>query len=205
MTKVLMKKALVVLCVLALLVSITACGAGKPSPTDVAESFFTALQNFDEEKMATVYLGENLDLAGDLLQEDPQDEFTQQMTEQLLVKLLDFDYELSNEVIDGDRATVDVTITQWSIGSMFISFLQDYFTRAMELAMDGATEAEISEFAFVVLSEKMEEMQKDFIKSATLELEQVDGQWMVSIIAEDSDMFDALTGGMISAMTQFGN
>ena len=116
-----MKKILALLISLMMVFSLTACGG--PSPTDVSDNFLTAIKNADNEALAECYVEDEFDLFqeasdaaesddeedGDKEEAEADDALTKVYEENLVPKMLEFEYELSNEKIDGDKATVDVT------------------------------------------------------------------------------------------------
>lgn len=116
----------------------------------------------------------------------------------LVPKLREFDYELSNEQIDGDTATVDVKITTYAAGDAFSSFMSDYISQAFTLALSGASEDQITELASSIFSSKIKTMEKSYTDTVTLNLTKVDGSWKVDALDNYGEIADALVGGLIT-------
>ena len=201
---------------LCLALAMTLCGCGGPTPTETADSFLTAVKAGDTDTIKTVYEGETFDLisnvedgafgeeeedseetdSGDLLEDD-------YFEKTLLPKIQDFDYELSNEKIDGDKATVDVKITTYDIGTAFSSFISEYFTQALTLAFSDTSEEQIEKIGETLFETKMNELtEKTYSETVQLNLVNKDDSWKVCQIEEDSDFLNALCGNMIKTMDQ---
>ena len=203
------KKLLVITIVLAMLAALSACGPKIPTPTETADTFLTAVKAQDKETLATVYAGGDLDLLEEAAESDESEEanedsgLTKVYEDQMVPKMLDFDYELSNEKIDGDKATVDVKITTYDIGSAFTAFMADYFTQAITMAFEGASDEEIEKLANTTFESKMSELkEKTYSETVTLNLVNKDDVWKVAEIDDDDEFWNALTGNMIKTLDQ---
>ena len=189
------------------IVSLSACGPKIPTPTETADTFLTAIKAQDSETLATVYAGGELDLLKAAAETDESEEvndnsgLTKVYKEQMLPKMLDFDYELSNEQIDGDKATVDVKITTYPIGDAFTAFFSDYISQAFILAFSDTSEEELDALATTILAGKIADLdEKSYEKTVTLNLTMKDDKWIVDEFEEGSDTVDAITGGLVSSM-----
>ena len=205
------KKLFVITVIMAMLACLYACGPGIPTPAETADTFLTALKEQDSETLATVYEGGELDLLDKAAESDESDEaedssLNDVYEEQLKPILLDFDYEISNEQINGDNASVDVKIKTYSIGEAFSAFFEDYISEAFVLAFSDVTEEELDTLASTILSKKLDELaEKDYEKSATLTMSKVDGKWMVNELETGDEIVDGLTGGLMTAFTDMTN
>lgn len=206
------KKLLVITIVMAMLAALSACGPKIPTPTETADTFLTAVKAQDNETLATVYAGGELDLLEEAAEADESqtaDEdsgLTAVYEEQMVPKMLDFDYEISNEQIDGDSATVDVKVTTYNIGDAFTAFFSDYLSQALILAFSDASEEELDSLATTILSGKLADLtEKKFEKTATLSLSMNDDKWVVDEIKSGDDIVDGLTGGLVSAFANMND
>lgn len=202
------KKLLVITLVLAMLAALNACGPKIPTPTETADTFFTAMKAQDTEALATVYAGGNIDLLDKAAEADDSGEINEDSglskvyEEQMVPKMLDFDYELSNEQIDGDKATVDVRITTYKMGDAFTAFFGEYLSQALILAFSDASEEELDALATTIMSGKLADLtEKSFEKTATLSLSMKDDKWVVNEVQTEDDIVDALTGGLVTAFS----
>ena len=192
-----------------MLAALGACGPSIPTPTETADTFLTAVKAQDNETLATVYAGDGLDLlekAAEADESEIADEdsgLTRIYEEQMIPRMLDFDYELSNEQIDGDTATVDVKFTAYNIGDAFTAFFSDYLSQALMLAFSDPSEEDLDALAATVLSGKLADLtEKTYETTATLSLSMQDGKWVVDEIRTGDEIVDGLTGGL---MTAFAN
>lgn len=197
----------VILAVFTTVFFLTGCGS-TPTPTQTADTFLQALKAQDSETMAEVFAGEKLDLLDAVSDEEEDTEaadsdLTKIYEEQMVPKMLDFDYELSNEVIDGDKATVDVKISTYRIGDAFTAFFSDYLSQAFILAFSDASEEDMDTLATTILTGKLADLtEKSYEKTATINLTNKDGKWVVDMLDTNDDFLDAVTGGLL---TSFGS
>lgn len=86
----------------AVLIAVTGCGGGgsSASPKEVAEQYMRASVNLD------------VDAAYDLLSEADRQNLTKEQMEEeaAMMESLDFDYQIGEETVSGDTATVEVTL-----------------------------------------------------------------------------------------------
>ena len=191
---------------------LSGCGPKIPTPTETTDSFLQALKSQDAEAIASVYDGTDVDLleAASDSAEDNETDVDSETTdtgleavyeEQMLPKMLDFDYELSNEQIDGVKATVDVKITTYRIGDAFTAFFSDYISQAFMLAFSDASEEDLDALATTILAGKLADLsEKTYEKTATLSLSMKDDKWVVDNIEDSDEFLDAITGGLVTSM-----
>jgi len=199
------KRGIVIALIAVLLVCMCSCSK-IPTPTETADAFLTAIKEQDTETLATVYADDKFDLLDEAAGTDESEEvvdetgLTKVFDEQMLPKMLDFDYELSNEQIDGDKATVDVKFTTYKMGDAFTAFFSEYLSQALILAFSDTSEEELDAMATTLLSGKIADLdEKNFEKTATLSLSMKDDKWVVDEVEPASDVVDALTGGLVTA------
>lgn len=206
------RKLLVITAIMVMIAVMSGCGPKIPTPTETTDSFLQALKSQDAESIAGVYDGTDVDLleAASDSAEDNETDVDSETTdtgleavyeEQMLPKMLDFDYELSNEQIDGDKATVDVKITTYRIGDAFTAFFSDYISQAFMLAFSDASEEDLDALATTILSGKLADLsEKTYEKTATLSLSMKDDKWVVDNIEDSDEFLDAITGGLVTSM-----
>ena len=201
------KKLLVITIAVSMLLCLCACGPKIPTPTETADTFLTALKTQDDETLATVYAASEIDLIDKTAETEDSEEadedsaMTRISEEELLPKILDFDYELSNEQIDGEKATVDVKVTTYRLGDAFTSFYSEFLSQALMLAFSDASEEEMDSLGATILSGKLADLtEKSYEKTVTLSLSMKDDKWIVDELETGDDVVDALTGGLVTAM-----
>ena len=198
------KKIVITIMAVALIFGLTACG---DSPTNVAEKFLEGIKTNNTEAVAETYAGGEINLLNPSTDEGTkEDALFKAMQEQLLPKIQQFDYEVSNEQIDGDKATVDVKIKTYDIGTAFSNFIQEYMKKAISMKLSKASDEEINKTAESILKEQVGKLtEKTYEKTVKLNLTQKDGKWMVDKFNSDStEVVDALTGGLYSATQKIG-
>ena len=199
-----MKKVLVIVLVIAFSAALFGCGSASPS--DVVNTYLSALKTQNAETVAKVYSGNSgSDLLSDVADSE---EFPDEIYSEFTDMMLSFDYTLANEQINGDTATVDVVIKTYDFGSMFKSVIGDYCTKAIGMAFSGASEEETEQVLVDLFSGRLAEMkegERDFEATATISLSKVDGEWKIDEIDDESDFLDCLTGGINSAVTDISD
>ena len=168
-----MKKVSILLLALCL-IFMTACGTA--SPTDALKADLENAKSSPDEIIGQ--LGE--------------DGFGEEATQALVDKVLEFDYQLGEEKIDGDKATVETTITTYPFGEIFTSIVGDFVTQAF--ANPDMTDDDASALLDQLLMDALDKADKTYSKTITIELAQEDGKWVVQ---ESDEMSNALTGGML--------
>ncbi|MCQ4638264.1 DUF4878 domain-containing protein [Anaerovorax odorimutans] len=197
--------------ILSMVLVLGLCACGSPSPTDVTKDFMEAVKSQNAETLKTVYPDGEIDLLKEAQKkestdaEKADDALQKIYNEEMKDKLFDFDYEVSNEKIDGDKATVDVAITTYDLGSAFTDFATEFLKQAFSMALSGSSEKEINDKAAEILSAELSKMKKDYTGTATLSLSQKDGQWVMDKIDENNNFYNIITGGMGEAAKKIEN
>lgn len=179
-------------------------GCGTPSPSDTAKTFLDALKAQDTETMATVYAAKDLDvengLFGDTSEEDTL--LSGESFEKLFMdKILDFDYTITNEKIDGDKATVTVEITTYPMGDTFTQVYGELMTQIWGLAFSDASDEDVNAVIEGIFTKHWNAMtEKTYKGSADLTLSKTDDGWQVDEIKDDSDFLNAVTGNMVKVI-----
>lgn len=208
-----MKRLVAFLCSLLLCFTFVSCG--KQSPSDTVSSFLDAIKKSDSSTIEKIYASGSFD-ADDILSDSDDkdsnadnqdsktedlDSFGDEFQKQLLSKLADFDYEISKEKIDGDKAKVDVTFTTYEFGNAFNLALSEYMQKSLALVFAGSSESEIQAIAESVFKEEFDKLtEKKFTKTITIPLTQKDGKWIIDDLSSDENFFDAISGNLYSTV-----
>lgn len=190
-----------VLCIVCLIAA--ACSSTK-KPSVVADEFISAMKSQDYEKVKSLSVQGDVqdevsdtieDILSDTGAEDSEDPGTQLFIE----KLFDFDYTIGEEKIDGDNAAVEVSFKTYDFYAMLGSYLENAFSKVLELAFSGASEEEISALGTQILEEELGALtEKNREATATLNLVKTDGEWKVTNMDENSEFLDGMFGGLFS-------
>ena len=135
------------------------------------------------------------DLMGDL-----DDSLGEEAGQAFIDKMLDFDYKLGEESVDGDTATVETTITTYPFGDIFSQVLTDYITEAFSNL--DMTEEEGQQLMASLMTEALDKAEKSYETTVTVNLAKEDGQWVVQ---EDDALANALTGGIYDMANSYSS
>jgi DNA-binding protein YbaB len=201
-----------VVMILVMAVTLAACGMTE-SPTQVTEKFLKALQEGDSDTIKDVYADGSFDLSDNIYDTEKKSEknnsesaLDKEMEKQLQKKLLDFDYEVLSEKVNGDKATVKVKIKTYAFGSAFSDFVSDYIEQAFALAMSGASDKKLDELATTLFSQKLEKLKKkNYSKTVSIKLTKDDGKWKINKLSETGDFMNAISGGLISTISNYAD
>ncbi len=167
-----MKKFIVVLLALIMCFGMTACS--KDSPSDALKADLENAKSNPEE------LAEGMD-----------EGFGEEAGKAFVEKMLDFDYKLGEEKVDGDTATVQATITTYPFGEIFTQVLTDYISQA--LADPNLSEDDINALMDSLMLEALKSAEKSYETTVDVTLKKGDDGWEVQ---EDDELANALTGGI---------
>ena len=196
--------------------SMAACG-NKPSaqntdeeeimsPTQTLDAFLKAFKARDADKLNEFYEGESDDL---IFWKDLEDPALSGLMDKMMEKLLDFDYALSNEKIDGKTATVDVNFTTYNIGGIMKDIIENMLSDAAALALSGLTQEELETEINEIMTKKFEEYakiaKKEKVVSVPVNLVMINGRWLVKDISRTDDIMDALSGGLTEFAENIGD
>ncbi len=197
------KRLLAVAFALVLVVSLCACGG--PTPTETVDTFLTAVKAKDTETIKTVYAEETFDFTADIEIGDEEDEdaaaFTKVLEEELYPMAMEFEYTLSNEVIEKGKATVDVTIKTYAFGSAISTFMSNYTSQVIPMAFSGASNEEMYELAAKLLSTELGNLgDPSFEKTVTVTLTEGEEGWIIDELDEEGEFYNALTGNLVNTI-----
>lgn len=194
-----MKKLIVAIMTIIMTVGLAACG--NPTPSETVDSFLDGVKNTDADAVKSVYSGKSFNFDKDLSEFGGNDKELAKITKESLVpKLLDFDYEIGEEKIDGDKATVEVTFTTYNFGDALTSFMTDYIAQGMVMAFDDSSEKKLEKLAVTLYKKSIKDMKKDYTGKAKISLTKKDDTWMVDEIQDDDAFYNVFLGGAIDSM-----
>lgn len=192
-----MKKILVLALTLVVALSMTACG-GKVTPTSTVDDFFKAIKAEDSKAVAEVYEDKSVKFLDEMNSTKKSgDKMEEEFAKAVKEKIFDFDYKLSKEKIDGNKATVKASITTYNLGDA----MKAVMGKAMAIAMDTKlSKKEIDEKILKIVKTEFDKAKKDYKKDVTIELVKKDDKWVVKKMEQNHDFFDALSGGIMSTL-----
>jgi hypothetical protein len=196
-----MKKKIIAILTL-IIMTISLCACGGPTPTETVDTFLNGIKAQDNETVKSVYSDDEFNFAENLdLDEEDGTELNKVFSDKLFPMLMEFEYTLSNEVIDNDKATVDVTIKTYNFGNAFSSFFSNYLTQAFAMAFNNASEEDMDKLGADLLSKELNNLtEMNTEKTTTVHLSATEDGWIIDKLDEKDEFYDALTGGMVSTI-----
>lgn len=189
-------------------------GCSSPTPSQTVDSFLQAMKAQDTESMAKYYAGDASDLAGSWLNEsvgtdiDGSRDLTDDekaVMQKFAGKLCDFDYQLGDEKIDGDTATVNVSVTTYDFGEAVDNALNDYLEEAITQAFSGKelSTSKSNKIFYKAFDKQLDKLADKSVQTdAQLSLTKGDdGSWKVNDL--DNDAVNALTGQLVDKVAAY--
>ena len=201
--------ALIVSLILILVLTASCAGGQKQAadtPSGAVDTFFEAAKKGDREAIKEVYAGDPKTVT-DITEEMGESSYkelgiSEENVKEMQEKLLDFDYEVGEENVEGEKGTVKVKIKTYNTGAVFKKWLSEFMGWAMANAMSGMSQEELSKKGVEMFNDEFKNVKKDYSETVNVDVEKVDGKWKVSELNEESDILNALTGGMVDELKQ---
>lgn len=179
-------KTISIVLILAIALMFSACGS-DPTPSDAVKADLDKMKSEDSSDQSL----KALDLEEWDLKKDDVNTF--------LSKIRDFDYEIVEEKVEEDKATVEVKITTYNFGKA----MGEIFAEALALAFSNpdASEEEVSK----IFVEKMAGIEKkDYSKKVTVNCVKKDDKWTTDVDSNEK-LEDAVLGGLNSKIEEMNN
>lgn len=194
-----MRKIFSIFLIFVLAASLSACGSA-PTPKDIAEKYLAAIKAQDEEGISALSEGsysedELMGTVDLVLGESEEGEEYDEATKKFKEKVIDFDYTIGEERIDGENAEVDVTIKTYDFGTMLGQYAERAMSELMAAAFDGASQEEIDAMDRKILEEELDKLtEKSYETTVPMKLKKVEGEWKVAKMEDDSEFMNAILG-----------
>lgn len=185
------------------LATLSAC-TSEPSPSDVTKNALDAMKAQDADTLTQYYSGDTNGIQEQLNalasetdgSEDPDAQTA--ALNSLMQKIYDFDYTIGEETIEGDTATVNVSVTTYDLGTTFKTAMGNYISTALGMAFAGASQEEMETALYEGLQSELDSLtEKDYTTDVNLTLTKTDNGWMLDALPDEAA--DAFTGGLKSA------
>ena len=194
-----MRKIFSIFLIFVLAASLSACGSA-PTHKDIAENYLAAIKAQDEEGISALSEGsysedELMGTVDLVLGESEEGEEYDEATKKFKEKVIDFDYTIGEERIDGENAEVDVTIKTYDFGTMLGQYAERAMSELMAAAVDGASQEEIDAMDRKILEEELDKLtEKSYETTVPMKLKKVEGEWKVAKMEDDSEFMNAILG-----------
>lgn len=192
-----MKKITLLLISTLLVFALAACSS-TVSPKEVVEKGIASIKNLDIIQIQKYFNTDDISDENDLLGDDFEVENMEVFT--LMTK--NISYEIIDETIDGDEATVKAKITNLNMTII----MGEYITQALALAFSQIGETEVDE---AELEKQMEDLligllsKEDNEMMSTevdIKLSKIDEEWKIEL---NDDLINALFGGLSNVVNEF--
>lgn len=180
-----LKKIAVVMMMVVLTVSVTACSlGGSKKPAEVVDMYMLAITQQKTSDLQN-YLGETFSFENEFItgftegftSASGTTDGAEEMGKAVLASMKKVTYEIGTETITGDTATVAVAIN----GLDFQSVIAELIQEAMTMGMSGnTTEADMEAQLMVLLTEKIANMEPTGkITNIDVKLVKQNGMWII--------------------------
>lgn len=144
--------------------------------------------------------------------ENVDDESTKEIANAMTKIVEESSFTISNEVINDNTASVDVTISAYDLGSVFKDFLDGAMAKAMEIVQEGKliTDEEITQLLLNYFNEIVEETKnngKTFQTTFTINynLDENGTAWVPDLNDTlNQQISNAITGNLITTLNELG-
>lgn len=144
--------------------------------------------------------------------ENVDDESTKEIANVMTKVVEESTFTISNEVINDDTASVDVTISAYDLGSVYTTFLDGAMGKAMEIVQTGKAinEEEITQLLLDYFGEIVEETKnngKTFQTTFTINynLDENGTAWVPDLNDTlNQQISNAITGNLTATLTELG-
>ncbi len=166
------------------------CSSG-PSPKQITQQFLAALQNVDYETAQS--------LSKYKIDYQNTDEEDKEMAQQILSKV---SFELSEAVIDEDKATVKANVTSLDLVTIVGQSMSEMISMAFAAAFsDDGSQKDMDSFFEQYLNNKISDPKAPMTTTEVdIKLVQTENGWKIA--ENNEDLFNAVTGNLAKAFSQ---
>lgn len=182
--------------VLSIVLSVSCIGCGMKQPEDYLKVYLDAMQDLRVEDLAKY----GLDVSSVL---PPNKAVSETQINDLFKQMLTgFTYEIGESTIDGDTATVKVSITNKDMTNIDVGFIEkfkDYLNEVNIYTTEKEIEEKVVEFLFGAMIEAQNSNNfKTF--DVSIKMRKVGSIWEVKEEDVEEEFADAITGGFLTGM-----
>ncbi|MEG0297749.1 MAG: hypothetical protein RR620_13595 [Clostridium sp.] len=182
--------------VMVAIISLVGCGSSN-SPSASVKSYFEEVklgENGDTKELILTTLEKEVNPNGqdEILEEDSFSEEAEKAMGDMLSKI---EYKIGEEKIDGDKATVSVSLNNVNFSNLFMQFLNKYMTEILNIAFEGKEmpEEELTKLSNDLLIELMNSSEQE-TRTGDISLVKIDDKWQI----DDNDSLTELMLGKLN-------
>ena len=185
-----LKKLAVILVMMLSTTLLYACGGS--TPTDVVNEYFKKVKSGDTDIQKLVAMVE--EESGEVDEEAvEEDSFSEETQKKLLEKVKEIEYKVNSETIDGDNATVNVTVKGMDFNIVLGKVMQEAFSFIFAQAFSGdeMSEEESNAYFNELLNKYLDEITYSE-RTLDVALTKVDKEWKI----KETDVMSKLLLGI---------
>lgn len=170
------------------------------SPSRVTEEFLSAIKKGDDGQLKKVYSGSSATFALTKFKAK-----SDSLTKMMIEMLEDFDYQVKNEKVNGNKASVTVTIKTYAMGDVVSNLISDVQDNPTEYV--GYSSDDFEKDIYKAFSKLKKENKKSYSKNLVINLTKTNGKWQVNDFNDDDldVILNAVTGNFNSAISEANN
>lgn len=193
-----------ILCLM-LAVGLTACTTKTDSPTVVTEKFLAAVKKHKLITAGTYYDGKLKDLAKKVDLSVFTSSSSSKMTKaqkafvtKVINKMTNYTYQVADEKINKNKATVKVQLTTYHFGSAFKEIAGDIVEDAFNKVLVGqkVNTAQLYNQALKMANNKLTSLKRNYKVTTKISLKKVNNKWKISDLSKSA--LDSFTGHLIT-------
>lgn len=190
-----------IIIVLSIIFSLFGCST-QPKPEETVQTYLDAFKTGVTIDNG-IYFDGSASAFDDLMAED--EGTPSEVTEAMKEIIFGFDFTVKESVISKDKetATVNIEITTVDGANLINNFISQYMMNAFAMAFAGKTQEEIEKYAVDLFASLSSNLAKNRVFPVTVKLVWVEEKWLIAGGEENEALFDAMTGGMLSAAKNF--
>lgn len=161
-------------------------------PTNVVNNYLDDVKSKGIDIKQIIEESSDEDTLKELNSDRLSNEYTDEVYEKLGDKLKDLKYKVNSENIDGDTATVNVTVTGPDFNNVIKEVIKEAFSYILGQAFSGKqmTEEETNKYVIDLFTKHIDEAESSE-RTKDIKLKKVDNKWQITY---DEDLLTLLTG-----------
>ena len=161
-------------------------------PTNVVNNYLDDVKSKGIDITSIIEESSDEDTLKELNSDRLSNEYTDEVYEKLGDKLKDLKYKVNSENIDGDTATVNVTVTGPDFNNVIKEVIKEAFSYILGQAFSGKqmTEEETNKYVIDLFTKHIDEAESSE-RTKDIKLKKVDNKWQITY---DEDLLTLLTG-----------
>jgi len=174
-----------------------------PKPESKLQAYLDSIKTMDLSSENTLYLSDYFDTPTatestlNIGLDQSTTTYSQAFTDRYVQLFQGFEYTLGKSTVEGDKASVELTITTYPMGDLMRQYIMNIITNSLTWAFSGMSEEEMNQKMNDSFIELTDTAEMTYTKTVTVYLVKGEKDWLMVGGTTNNDLFNALTGGMI--------